>query len=82
MPNPSVQIARVARLEQQLADARQRAGAALRAERESRGLSLRDVAPHVHLSAGAISELERAETWSTPTAVRVLQHYRPTAAAA
>lgn len=75
MPNPSVQIARVTRLEQQLAESRQRAGRALRDLRESRGLSLRDVAPHVALSAGALSQMERAETWSTATATRVLRFY-------
>jgi ribosome-binding protein aMBF1 (putative translation factor) len=84
MPNPSVQIARVSRLERQLAEARQRAGRALRQTREARGLSLRDVAPHVNLSAGALSEMERAETWATPTAERVLRFYtqnEPAAAA-
>lgn len=75
MPNPSVQIAAVARLERRLGEARARAAAALRRTRERRGLSLREASPHVGLSAAGLSLLETGKTWETATAQRVLAFY-------
>lgn len=71
MPKRSVQIEEVARLEERLAASRRAAANALRSLRERRGLSLRQVSPHVQLSAGALSQLERGESWETQTAARV-----------
>jgi transcriptional regulator with XRE-family HTH domain len=57
--------------------AKQRAAAALREAREARGLSLRQVCPHVNLSAGALSEIERGMMWETSTVRRVAAFYAP-----
>lgn len=77
MKPPAVYIDRVARLEAELASERRNAAAALRARRERAGLSLRQASPIVGLSAGGLSLLERAETWETRTARRVLAAYDP-----
>lgn len=75
MANPSVQIETVAKLEDRIETARQRAAAALRAAREARGLSLRQVGPHVGITYSALSNLERGESWETTTARRVAAFY-------
>jgi len=73
---PGVQIEDVERLERDLAAARRDIARQLREQRAASGLSLRDVAPKVRLSAGALSQTERGQTWETKTVRRILRFYR------
>jgi DNA-binding XRE family transcriptional regulator len=54
---------------------------ALRQLREERKLSLRDVAPHLHITAATLSNLERGATWKAPTLWRALRYYEKLTAA-
>lgn len=73
--HPAVQIGDVERMERELADARQAVAARLRELREASGLSLREVAPRVRLSAAAVNMTERGQTWETETVKRLLLFY-------
>jgi ribosome-binding protein aMBF1 (putative translation factor) len=70
-----VQIDAVEALEQALVGLRLSAASAMRRERESKSLSLRDVAAEVNLAPAAVSNIERGKSWKTETARRIAQFY-------
>jgi ribosome-binding protein aMBF1 (putative translation factor) len=70
-----VQVQRVAESESALATARKEVARSLRRRREDRGLSLRQVAPKVRLTAPTISQIERGEMWRTKTVLRLAKFY-------
>ena len=70
-----VQMAQIEALERAIIGLQQSVAVSLRAARESRSLSLRDVAPHVGLTAAALHNLERGKSWRTPSARRVAEYY-------
>ena len=70
-----VQIDAVEALEQALTGLRRSVASTMRRERESKSLSLRDVAVKVNLAPAAVSNIERAKSWRTETARRIAQFY-------
>ena len=79
----TVEIEAIRGLERELAEARGRIARAVREQRERAGLSLRQVAPKVRMSATNLSLIERGRVWETKTVARVLRFYerQPTQAA-
>lgn len=69
--SPAVHVAEVRRIERELTQARRRASQSIREKRDELKLSLRQVARRVKISAPALSQLERAESWESRTAERV-----------
>ena len=68
-----VHIERVEALEKEVSGLVPVIGQLLRIARESAGLSLRDVAPKVRLTAQGISDIERGKSWRTKTVRRYAQ---------
>jgi ribosome-binding protein aMBF1 (putative translation factor) len=69
------QIDKVDLMERELSGLRRSVALALRFQRESALLSLRDVAVKVRLTPAALSNLERGKSWRTKTARRVAEFY-------
>lgn len=72
--DPAVQVEAVIRIERELVEARKRAARALRESREEQGIGLRTAAKAIRLSPAALSELERARTWSSKTAMKAVRY--------
>ena len=70
-----VQIERVERLEEEATHLKRAIGLALRSERETAGLSLRDVGPRVGLTAAGISLIELGKAKRTTTLRRLVEFY-------
>jgi predicted transcriptional regulator len=79
-PSVIVQIDRIEELERDLERARRLAARSLLAIRSTSGLSLRDVARVVRLTAPAINKIERGMQWRTKTVRRIAQFYSKLAA--
>ena len=75
VPEPAVQIEQIAAMERELENARRAVARTLRFKRETAGLSLRDVAPRLRLSAAALSNIERGQSWRTRTIRRLALFY-------
>lgn len=74
------QVDGIAARESDLAVQKQQLSRALWLAREIAGLSLRDVAPRVRLTAAGLSYIERGKRWSTKTVRRVARFYDSLAA--
>jgi ribosome-binding protein aMBF1 (putative translation factor) len=72
---PAVQIDQIEAMERDLVTARRAVARTLRFKRETVGLSLRDVAPKLRLSAAALSNIERGKSWRTRTIRRLAKFY-------
>lgn len=72
---PAVQIDQIEAMECDLVSARRAVARTLRFKRETAGLSLRDVAPKLRISAAALSNIERGKSWRTRTIRRLASFY-------
>jgi ribosome-binding protein aMBF1 (putative translation factor) len=70
-----VQLEPALRLERELGEERRRVAFALRSKRHASGLSLRQLAAKAHISAPALSNIERGAQWETKTIVRLAKLY-------
>jgi ribosome-binding protein aMBF1 (putative translation factor) len=70
-----VQIEQIEQLEGLLRGLRRSTAMTMLTEREALGLSLREVAEHVGLTAVAINNMERGKSWRTSSARRVAELY-------
>jgi hypothetical protein len=75
-----VQIDRIEAMERDLSRARLAVARSLLAIRTTAGLSLRDVARVVKLTAPAVNKIERGIQWRTKTVRRIAQFYAKLAA--
>jgi ribosome-binding protein aMBF1 (putative translation factor) len=70
-----VQIDQIESVERLLAGLQQSAAQALQRDREHAGLSLREVAPHIGMTAATLHNLERGKHWRSAFARRVAEFY-------
>ena len=70
-----VQLDAIEAMERGIVGARQSVARSLRTIRVDAGLSLRDVAPHVHCTAATLSNIERGTTFRSKTVRQIAIWY-------
>jgi ribosome-binding protein aMBF1 (putative translation factor) len=75
-----VQIERIEKMEADISREREVMARTLLEARTKAGLSLRDVAPVVKLTAAALNNIERGRAWRTVTVKRIARFYSKLAA--
>lgn len=76
------QVDRIDRMEEDTKKAQVQMARVLYLTRELAGLSLRDVAPKVGMTAAQISNIERGKSWKTKTVRRIARFYDSLSSAA